>query len=184
MSELDDRWHRNYEAAQKRLQLKERAVAFLGGRCVICGYDKCPTAFDFHHLDSSTKDFTISAKATWDDSFEAELRKCVLLCANCHREVHAGWHPQYLVTEDDDNSRDDWEPMIDANIDEALQKGALERDAINQSGSRLGGGTRFRQPAAAHAGGPAGRAGGPAFAGVLAFAGPDAFGKARRGRSG
>lgn len=144
MNELDERWHRNFEATQKRLQLKERAVAFLGGKCLICGYDKCPTAFDFHHLDSSTKDFTISDKATWDASFEAELRKCVLLCANCHREVHAGWHPQYLLP-DDDNSPDDFEPLTADAIDEALEKGARERDAINQMGFRPGADIRFRQ---------------------------------------
>lgn len=99
MGELDERWHRNFDASRKRLHLKERAVAFLGGKCSICGYDKCPSAFDFHHLDSFTKDFTISEKASWD-AIEPELKKCVLLCSNCHREVHAGWHPQYLLDAD------------------------------------------------------------------------------------
>ena len=93
--ELDARWQRNFEASQKRLTLKERAIAHLGGHCQICGYDRCLSAFDFHHIDAREKDFTISASMSWD-RIEPELKKCVLLCSNCHREVHAGWHPQYL----------------------------------------------------------------------------------------
>lgn len=99
MSTADERWQRNFEAATKRLELKEQAVAYLGGRCVICGYDKCPAAFDFHHLDPDEKDFEVSSKTTWE-AVAPELRKCVLLCSNCHREVHAGWHPQYLTLDE------------------------------------------------------------------------------------
>ena len=49
-------------------------------------------AFEFHHLDAGTKEFAISADGVprrWE-LIVAELEKCVLLCANCHREVHAG----------------------------------------------------------------------------------------------
>ena len=95
----DERWQRNFDATQRRLELKERAVAYLGGRCSICGYAKCPSAFDFHHVDAATKDFVISSKSSWE-AVEPELKKCLLLCANCHREVHAGWHPSYLASEE------------------------------------------------------------------------------------
>ena len=111
--DLDERWQRNLEAYQKRLATKERAVALLGGRCHICGYDKCPSAFDFHHPDPRTKDFTISNRTVWSEALERELRKTVLLCATCHREVHAGWHAGFI--EDDEMERsgslcdDDWE---------------------------------------------------------------------------
>lgn len=115
-AQLDERWHRNMEAASRRLALKERAVAFLGGKCVICGYDRCLAALDFHHQDGRDKDFAISSKTSWK-AIEPELRKCDLLCANCHREVHAGWHPSYLVDEDAErgtgglyNDDEDWEP--------------------------------------------------------------------------
>jgi hypothetical protein len=101
----DERWQRNTEASQRRLALKEQAIAFLGGRCRICGYDKCPAALDFHHPNRTAKDFVISSKASWW-TIEPELRKCELLCATCHREVHAGWHPGFLIDEDDDRGGD------------------------------------------------------------------------------
>lgn len=90
--QLDARWHRNFQATQLRLFLKEQAVAYLGGSCKICGYDKCVSALDFHHRDPRQKDFVISGKMSWA-VIEPELDKCVLLCATCHREVHAGLHP-------------------------------------------------------------------------------------------
>jgi predicted HNH restriction endonuclease len=96
---LDHRWEQNQKAATRRLALKERAIAHLGGKCQVCGYDKCPSAFDFHHLDEGEKDFVISSKASWA-VIEPELAKCALLCATCHREVHAGWHPEYLTLEE------------------------------------------------------------------------------------
>lgn len=108
---LDERWQRNFEAAGKRADLKERAVAHLGGRCTVCGYDKCPSAFDFHHIDPDEKDFVISSKTSWE-AIEPELKKCVLLCANCHREVHAGWHPRLLNLDEGrggDRYELDWE---------------------------------------------------------------------------
>ena len=85
-----------FQVAAKRRVLREQAVAYKGGRCVICGYDRCPSAMDFHHVDSWTKDFSISQKMTSWKAIQPELDKTVLLCANCHREVHDGWHPAYL----------------------------------------------------------------------------------------
>jgi predicted HNH restriction endonuclease len=66
---------------------------------------------EFHHPDSFTKDFTISTRTSWK-VVERELRKCVLLCANCHREVHEGLHPGMLVQPEDDRGCywDDPEP--------------------------------------------------------------------------
>lgn len=94
-SELDERWARNFNASQRRVWLKERAAAYLGGKCQGCGYDKCVAALDFHHRDPRQKDFEISSKMSWE-AIEQELPKVVLLCSNCHRETHAGLHPQYL----------------------------------------------------------------------------------------
>lgn len=59
--------------------------------CQLCGYDRCLTALDLHHLDPSSKEFNLSGNSTrkWA-SIVQELRKCVLLCRNCHQEVHSG----------------------------------------------------------------------------------------------
>lgn len=113
--DVDQRWQRRFDAAARRLATKERAIAFLGGRCQICGYDGCPAAFDFHHPDPQSKDFTISSRTVWSAALERELRKTVLLCANCHREVHAGWYPSYVDSDEDERGgslyeSDDWEP--------------------------------------------------------------------------
>lgn len=79
-------------ANSRRSSNKERAVSSKGGGCNICGYNRCLGSLIFHHLDPKKKDFSLSAKEfcrAWA-VLERELNKCVLLCANCHGEVHAG----------------------------------------------------------------------------------------------
>lgn len=73
-----------------RTRIKQKAVKYKGGKCFICGYDRCNQAMDFHHLDSSKKEFVISGGTRSFENIKAELDKCVLLCRNCHSEVHAG----------------------------------------------------------------------------------------------
>jgi hypothetical protein len=75
-----------------RRETKRRAVALLGGQCAGCAAVVPESLFEFHHLDPRTKDFAISHDGItrrWS-KIEAELAKCLLLCANCHRETHAG----------------------------------------------------------------------------------------------
>lgn len=77
---------------RKRKNLKLKAILYKGGKCQICGYNKCVDALEFHRLDESLKDFGIASKGytrSWDKTKE-ELDKCILVCANCHREIHAG----------------------------------------------------------------------------------------------
>lgn len=77
---------------RRRKKLREMAIDYKGGSCQICGYNRCGAALDFHHVDEKQKEFGISAKGytrSWEKVKE-ELDKCVMLCANCHREVHAG----------------------------------------------------------------------------------------------
>lgn len=99
--DLDARWQRNWDRTQKRRLLRERAIAYLGGVCEICRYDGSPLAFDFHHPNPREKDFNISDKieCSWE-IVRAEIDKCHLLCARCHREVHDGYHPSYMEDED------------------------------------------------------------------------------------
>lgn len=79
------------EAVQRRrLKVKQLSIDYKGGKCCMCGYNKCNSALEFHHLDPNEKDFGISAKGV-TRSFEkikVELDKCILVCANCHRELH------------------------------------------------------------------------------------------------
>jgi hypothetical protein len=100
-------WERKRAANQRRRELRRRAVAYLGGSCRICGYEKCTSAFDFHHVNALEKDFTISAKMTSWDAIKAELDKCVLLCCRCHREVHDGLHAGYMEDETHSRGRDE-----------------------------------------------------------------------------
>ena len=77
---------------KRRKKIREMAIEYKGGRCEICGYDKCVQALDFHHLNNGEKDFGISDKGytrSWKKVKE-EIDKCVLVCANCHRELHVG----------------------------------------------------------------------------------------------
>jgi hypothetical protein len=61
--------------------------------CAICGYDKCPYALDFHHVNPRTKKFNITRQqmtSKSDKKLKEELNKCILLCSNCHDEVEWG----------------------------------------------------------------------------------------------
>lgn len=60
------------------------------GKCKICGYNKCLSALEFHHLDSSKKEKTVSRFIQAGSKSKAykEAEKCILICANCHRELH------------------------------------------------------------------------------------------------
>ena len=96
IKDCSGRWRckkcRSEAVQRKREKLKEDAIKYKGGKCQICGYDKCNGALEFHHLNPSEKDFGIAAKGytrSWE-SVKQELDKCIMVCANCHREIHAG----------------------------------------------------------------------------------------------
>jgi len=92
-----ERWDRKQRAYIRRKALQEKAINYLGGKCQICGYDKCTSAMDFHHRDPNGKDFNISTALTSWKRIEKELDKCELLCSRCHREVHdGGMHPGHI----------------------------------------------------------------------------------------
>lgn len=74
---------------QHRINKKILSVLYKGGKCIKCGYSKSYQALDFHHLKPEDKSFTISKNLNIRWSFlKNELDKCILLCANCHREHH------------------------------------------------------------------------------------------------
>jgi 5-methylcytosine-specific restriction endonuclease McrA len=77
----------------KRQLNKQQLLNSFDGCCWLCKYNKYAGALDFHHLDPSQKDFQISQYSGNNFiSYEmaVELSKCILLCKNCHSEVHAG----------------------------------------------------------------------------------------------
>lgn len=87
---------KNSEAVKKwRKNTKLKVIQSMGGCCQICGYNKCPEAMDLHHIDPTQKEIsfgrvTANPKA-WKSTIIPELKKCILLCSNCHREFHSGY---------------------------------------------------------------------------------------------
>lgn len=80
------------KVVNRRKKIKEQAIRYKGSSCLICGYNRCIGALEFHHLNPNEKDFAIANMYTknWE-IIKSELDKCVLLCANCHREVETGF---------------------------------------------------------------------------------------------
>lgn len=77
--------------SKRRRRVKEVLVAEAGGQCVICGYDRYVGALQFHHRNPRHKAFHLAQNGMTRSLERAreEVRKCVLLCANCHAEVEA-----------------------------------------------------------------------------------------------
>ncbi len=89
--------------ASTRKLIKQWALDYKGNKCKYCGYDKCIEALEFHHINPDEKDFSISdrnIKLDWEE-IKKELDKCVLVCSNCHREIHAGYLEQQKEGSDD-----------------------------------------------------------------------------------
>jgi 5-methylcytosine-specific restriction endonuclease McrA len=80
------------EAVTRRKQkLKRILVEEAGGRCTVCGYDRCIVNLGFHHIHPSQKSFAMSMGVGRSiAAFREEAKKCVLVCANCHGEIEAG----------------------------------------------------------------------------------------------
>jgi len=99
---------RSFETVQKYVKQKERTrkmsnseavidwrrrkkielVEYKGGKCEVCGYNKSVNALQFHHKNPNDKDFTVSGKSLSFEKLKKEVDKCILVCANCHAEIH------------------------------------------------------------------------------------------------
>ena len=87
------REQRNQQRRDWALREKQKAVNYKGGKCQICGYDKCLAAMDFHHKNALGKNGygTGALKQHWTfEKNKVEIDKCILVCVRCHRELHAG----------------------------------------------------------------------------------------------
>jgi hypothetical protein len=78
---------------RNKMKRKLQIVEFMGGQCSICSYKKNLAALELHHLNPQTKDFEISyySSKKWED-LVVELNKCILICSNCHKEIHNPSH--------------------------------------------------------------------------------------------
>lgn len=85
MSKVDD--VRN--CRQKR---KLDLIKVLGGKCQICGFDLFPSALEFHHENPEEKEYSLSNRTLTLEQDLKEIKKCFLLCANCHRGVHNNYY--------------------------------------------------------------------------------------------
>lgn len=75
----------------QRANLKNELILKKGGKCEKCGYSKCLAALTFHHLDPNLKEFTIDRSTISRKNINSvykELDKCILVCFNCHMEIH------------------------------------------------------------------------------------------------
>lgn len=88
-----------HRASQRCLDRKRQLVEAKGGKCERCGYHKNYGVLNFHHKDITTKSFNLNGRALsnkpWDEVL-AEADKCMLLCSNCHLELHYP-HLDYLT---------------------------------------------------------------------------------------
>ena len=81
-----------YEKQKMRhVSRKQELINLMGGKCTMCGYNKNYAALDFHHVHPEEKSFPLDARHLSNCSVKSlieEANKCILLCANCHRELH------------------------------------------------------------------------------------------------
>ncbi len=83
---------RSEAVSRRRQRVKQILVEEAGGRCELCGYDRCARALEFHHRDPALKSFGIAMTGVTRSlaKARAEVAKCILLCSNCHAQVEAG----------------------------------------------------------------------------------------------
>lgn len=76
--------------ASNRQKRCEDWINSLKTSCVFCG-ETDPICIDWHHINPKEKSFAIShIKGKARERTLEEMKKCVCVCANCHRKLHAG----------------------------------------------------------------------------------------------
>ena len=84
---------RGIDVSNSRRQRKLNLIQILGGKCQICGFDEFPDALEFHHENPNEKEYGLSSGNCHSlEQDLIEIKKCFLLCANCHRGVHGGYY--------------------------------------------------------------------------------------------
>lgn len=90
------RWHKEHYEEEKRSwqeyrrNNKKLCIEYLGSECSECGGVFHPDVYDFHHKDTNEKDICVGKLLTRKfENIKVELDKCILVCSNCHRIIHA-----------------------------------------------------------------------------------------------
>lgn len=81
----------------RRARTKIALVKLMGGKCSKCGWDKHHSALEFHHI-SGDKKFGISSASqkSWE-VVKKEVKKCILICSNCHRIEHSNYSDEIMM---------------------------------------------------------------------------------------
>jgi hypothetical protein len=99
-NEYDKAWYINNTRRRENLNIraKERVIRNkkflreykLSIGCKLCGYNKTYHALEFHHVDGNDKKYNVSLMRTLSiETVMKEIEKCIVVCANCHREIHS-----------------------------------------------------------------------------------------------
>jgi len=102
-----DKMDEHRERTKKRQRrIKARLIKHKGGECSICGYNRCQGSLSFHHLIEEDKSFGIGDRkgGPWKELLE-ETKKTILVCNNCHGEIHAGLHDHIIENENKNRNR-------------------------------------------------------------------------------
>jgi predicted HNH restriction endonuclease len=86
-----------YQVQKEKINNKRKQLLeILGCKCSQCGYDKHLSALTFHHLRDKKYNLTLRemASAIPMEKFISEVKKCIVLCENCHREIH---NPDHII---------------------------------------------------------------------------------------
>lgn len=70
---------------------RNKIIDYMGGRCVLCGWNAFTSALQIHHTNPQAKDPSFKRHRGWGwERLKDEVKDCLLLCANCHAGVHSG----------------------------------------------------------------------------------------------
>jgi hypothetical protein len=87
-------YSRNFREYKNKLYI----INLHGAKCQICGYDKNLNVLEFHHSDPTKKEFALSERWRCNlDSLIVESKKCILVCPNCHREIHTHQNYEFWI---------------------------------------------------------------------------------------
>jgi hypothetical protein len=101
--EYKKKWNKEYYSSHKfsekqriinrKNRIREWILEYKSGLVCICCGEKTTACLDFHHLDQSKKEKSLgfARNQGWGkERILKEMKKCIVLCSNCHRKLHAG----------------------------------------------------------------------------------------------